>query len=94
LLPEDAGVASHAASLVLSKVMFKKDAVSEGDDVESILVRTESLLQQGDIDAAAREMNTLQGWAKILSKDWLGDVRRVLEVKQALEVSILSPCSL
>jgi mitofilin len=90
LLPEDAGVASHAASLVLSKVMFKKDAVSEGDDVESILVRTESLLQQGDIDAAAREMNTLQGWAKILSKDWLGDVRRVLEVKQALEVSIHS----
>ena len=87
LLPEDAGVASHAASLVLSKVMFKKDAVSEGDDVESILVRTESLLQQGDIDAAAREMNTLQGWAKLLSKDWLGDVRRVLEVKQALEVS-------
>jgi mitofilin len=87
LLPEDAGVASHAASLVLSKVMFKKDAVSEGDDVESILVRTESLLQQGDIDAAAREMNTLQGWAKLLSKDWLSDVRRVLEVKQALEVS-------
>ncbi|CAI7663081.1 unnamed protein product [Penicillium glandicola] len=86
LLPEDAGVASHAASLVLSKVMFKKDALSEGDDVESVLVRTESLLQQGDVDAAAREMNTLQGWAKILSKDWLGDVRKVLEVRQALEV--------
>ncbi|KAJ5788301.1 Small GTPase superfamily Rab type [Penicillium paradoxum] len=86
LLPEDAGVASHAASLVLSKVMFKKDALSEGDDVESVLVRTENLLQQGDIDAAAREMNTLQGWAKILSKDWLGDVRKVLEVRQALEV--------
>ncbi|CAG8929668.1 unnamed protein product [Penicillium salamii] len=86
LLPEDAGVASHAASLVLSKVMFKKDALSEGDDVESVLVRTENLLHQGDVDAAAREMNTLQGWAKILSKDWLGDVRRVLEVKQALEV--------
>lgn len=91
LLPEDAGVASHAASLVLSKVMFKKDALSEGDDVESILVRTESLLQQGDVDAAAREMNTLQGWAKILSKDWLGDVRKVLEVRQALEVSFCSP---
>lgn len=90
LLPEDAGVASHAASLVLSKVMFKKDALSEGDDVESVLVRTENLLQQGDIDAAAREMNTLQGWAKILSKDWLGDVRKVLEVRQALEVSTYS----
>ncbi|EAW10270.1 MICOS complex subunit MIC60 [Aspergillus clavatus NRRL 1] len=86
LLPEDAGIASHAASLVLSKVMFKKDAVAGSDDVESILIRTESLLEEGNIDAAAREMNTLKGWAKILSKDWLGDVRRVLEVKQALEV--------
>lgn len=90
LLPEDAGIASHAASLVLSKVMFKKDGLAEGDDVESILVRTENLLEEGNVDAAAREMNGLQGWAKILSKDWLADVRRVLEVKQALEVSFLS----
>lgn len=88
LLPEDAGVASHAASFVLSKVMFKRDAVADGNDVESVLVRTENLLEEGHVDAAAREMNTLQGWAKILSKDWMGDVRRVLEVKQALEVSI------
>jgi mitofilin len=87
LLPEDAGIASHAASLVLSKVMFKKDGLAEGDDVESILLRTENLLEEGNIDAAAREMNGLQGWAKILSKDWMADVRRVLEVKQALEVS-------
>lgn len=87
LLPEDAGIASHAASLVLSKVMFKKDGLAESDDVESILVRAENLLEEGNVDAAAREMNGLQGWAKILSKDWLADVRRVLEVKQALEVS-------
>ncbi|KAL5359187.1 mitochondrial inner membrane protein-domain-containing protein [Aspergillus floccosus] len=86
LLPEDAGIASHAASLVLSKVMFKKDAVAGSDDVESVLVRTENLLEEGNIDAAAREMNSLKGWAKILSKDWLAEVRRVLEVKQALEL--------
>ncbi|OJJ44627.1 hypothetical protein ASPZODRAFT_120940 [Penicilliopsis zonata CBS 506.65] len=85
LLPEDAGIASHAASFVLSKVMFKKDGLADGDDVESVLLRTESLLEEGNLDAAAREMNALQGWAKILSKDWLADVRRVLEVKQALE---------
>jgi mitofilin len=90
LLPEDAGIASHAASFVLSKVMFKRDAVTDGDDVESVLVRTENLLEEGKLDAAAREMNTLQGWAKILSKDWLADVRRVLEVKQALEVCLHS----
>ncbi|KAI9370315.1 mitochondrial inner membrane protein Mitofilin [Aspergillus egyptiacus] len=86
LLPEDAGIASHAASLVLSKVMFKKDAPANSDDVESILLRTENLLEEGNLDAAAREMNSLKGWAKILSKDWLADVRRALEVKQALEV--------
>lgn len=90
LLPENAGIASHAASVVLSKVMFKKDGLAPGDHVEGVLTRTESLLEEGNLDAAAREMNTLQGWAKILSKDWLGDVRKVLEVKQALEVSLLT----
>ena len=87
LLPEDAGIASHAASLVLSKVMFKKQGRVEGDDVESILTRTESLLEEGNLDEAAREMNTLQGWAKTLSRDWLSEVRKVLEVRQALDVS-------
>ncbi|KAK2836906.1 MICOS complex subunit mic60 [Arthroderma sp. PD_2] len=86
LLPEDAGVASHATSYLMSKVMFKKEASSSGDDVESILTRAEKLLEQGNLDEAAREMNTLRGWSKLLSKDWLADVRRVLEVKQAMEV--------
>jgi len=86
LLPENAGVASHVASLVLSKVMFKKSGLPVGDDVESILTRTEVLLEEGNLDQAAREMNTLTGWSKTLSKDWLGEVRKVLEVQQALDV--------
>jgi mitofilin len=88
LLPEDAGVASHASSWVLSKVMFKKQGLAAGDDVESILTRTQTYLEEGDLDAAAREMNGLQGWAKTLSRDWLSEVRKVLEVQQALEVSL------
>lgn len=88
LLPEDAGVASHASSYVLSKVMFKKQGLAAGDDVESILTRTQTLLEEGDLDAAAREMNGLTGWAKTLSRDWLGEVRKVLEVRQALEVRL------
>lgn len=87
LLPEDAGVASHASSFVLSKVLFKKQGLAAGDDVESILTRTQTFLEEGDLDAAAREMNGLSGWAKTLSRDWLGEVRKVLEVRQALEVS-------
>lgn len=86
LLPEDAGVASHIASLAMSKVLFKKSGLAVGQDVEAVLARTEALLEEGDLDAAAREMNGLQGWAKVLSKDWLGECRRVLEVKQALDV--------
>jgi len=86
LLPEDAGVASHLASLAMSKVLFKKSGLAVGQDVEAVLARTEALLEEGDLDNAAREMNGLQGWAKVLSKDWLGECRRVLEVKQALDV--------
>ncbi|PGH26735.1 hypothetical protein AJ80_01499 [Polytolypa hystricis UAMH7299] len=86
LLPENAGITSHAASYMMSKVKFKKQGSAVGDDVDSILTRTENLLEEGNFDDAAREMNGLQGWARMLSKDWLGDVRRVLEVKQALEI--------
>lgn len=87
LLPEDAGVASHAASFILSKVMFKKQGQPQGSDVESVLTRAESLLEEGYLDNAAREMNTLHGWSAVLAKDWLQDCRKVLEVRQALEVS-------
>ena len=86
LLPEDAGVASHAASYVLSKFLFKKQGMTVGDDVESVLTRTETLLEEGNLDEAAREMNTLDGWAKTLSWDWLSECRRVLEVRQAIDV--------
>ena len=86
LLPEDAGVASHAASYLLSNVLFQKKGMTVGDDVESILTRTETLLEEGNLDDAAREMNGLKGWAKTLSTDWLSECRRVLEVRQALDV--------
>lgn len=89
LLPEDAGVASHAASAVLSRFMFSKrgEGMPEGSDVEAVLTRTEVLLEEGDLDGAAREMNGLHGWAGVLSRDWVQECRRVLETKQALDVS-------
>lgn len=86
LLPEDAGVASHAASWAMSKFLFKKKGMTVGDDVESVLTRTETLLEEGNLDEAAREMNMLDGWAKTLSWDWLSECRRVLEVRQAMDV--------
>jgi mitofilin len=93
LLPEDAGVASHAASAVLSKMMFTKKGergLPNGDDVEATLARTEVLLEEGDLESATREMNGLKGWAGVLSRDWVAETRRVLEVRQAVDVSVLS----
>jgi mitofilin len=91
LLPEDAGVASHAASAVLSKMMFTKKGergLPNGDDVEATLARTEVLLEEGDLESATREMNGLKGWAGVLSRDWVAETRRVLEVRQAVDVSV------
>ena len=90
LLPEDAGVASHAASALLSRLLFAKKAdrgLPAGEDVEATLARTEVLLEEGDLESAAREMNGLVGWAGVLSRDWVAECRRVLEVRQAVEVS-------
>ena len=87
LLPEDAGVAGHASSWLLSKILFKKSGLAIGEDVESILTRTETFLEEGDLDNAAREMNQLHGWARALARDWLREARLLLEVKQAIEVN-------
>lgn len=90
LLPENAGLTSHFASILLSKVMFRNvpnDPTRIGQDVESVLTRTASLLEEGNLDEAAREVTSLSGWAKVLSQDWLADLRRVLEVRQAINVS-------
>ncbi|KAI9783584.1 MAG: Formation of crista junctions protein 1 [Peltula sp. TS41687] len=86
LVPEHAGAASHAASVLLSKLLFRKQGIAMGDDVESVLARAETFLEEGNLDQAAREMNGLTGWAKTLSGDWLAEVRKVLEVQQALDV--------
>ena len=108
LLPTDAGIASHAASWALSKVLFKNTGATPSDtprsstvaekgvpqdgsssnavDAEGTLGRAERMLEEGDLDGAAREVNTLEGWAGVLSGDWVAECRRVLETRQAVEV--------
>ncbi|RUS28995.1 mitochondrial inner membrane protein-domain-containing protein, partial [Jimgerdemannia flammicorona] len=86
LVPEDGGFMSHFLSVLLSKVMFRKHGLVPGNDVEAICARTEWYLHENDLDAAAREINQLQGWPKKLARDWIEEARKHLEVKQALEV--------
>lgn len=86
LLPEGAGVAGHASSWLLSKVMFRKRGMVPGDDAEAVLARTEAYLEANDLDSATREMNSLTGWAHIISSDWLKMARRYLELQQSIEL--------
>lgn len=86
LLPEGAGVAGHATSWLLSKVMFRKRGMVPGSDVEAVLARTEAHLEANDLDSATREMNSLTGWAHIISADWLRMARRYLELQQSVDL--------
>jgi MICOS complex subunit MIC60 len=86
LLPEDAGVGGHAASWVLSKFMFRQRGYVKGDDVDSRLARVEALLEGGQLEDATREVNSFEGWGRELSRDWLRDARKRLEVCQAIDV--------
>jgi mitofilin len=89
LLPPDAGVAGHAASWVLSKLMFRQKGYVKGDDVDSRLARVETLLEGGQLEDATREVNSFAGWGRELSRDWLRDARKRLEVVQAIDVTPL-----
>ncbi|KAJ3564403.1 hypothetical protein NP233_g8316 [Leucocoprinus birnbaumii] len=83
---ENAGVLSYLASRALSGLRFKRHGLVSGDDVLSVLARAEYYLNEKDLDSAARELNQLQGPAKVLLHDWLEAARKRLEVQQALEV--------
>ncbi|KAG1490533.1 hypothetical protein G6F54_010652 [Rhizopus delemar] len=87
LVPEDGGFGSHIVSMLMSWLLFKKSGLVDGDDVESILARTEYYLKRDDLEYATRQLNQLVGWPKKLAADWIQSARRHLEVKQALEVA-------
>ncbi|KAJ1978659.1 hypothetical protein H4R35_001811 [Dimargaris xerosporica] len=86
LVPEDGGMLSHVMAWALSKVMFAKQGLVAGQDVEAILSRTEHYLQQADLDSATRELNQLTGWSKRVSQGWVEAARQHLTLKQALQV--------
>ncbi|KAJ1969815.1 hypothetical protein H4R34_006127, partial [Dimargaris verticillata] len=86
LVPEDGGMLSHVMAWTLSKIMFAKQGLVAGQDVEATLSRAEHYLQQADLDSATRELNQLSGWSKQVSQDWVEAARQHLTLKQALLV--------
>lgn len=90
LMPDHGGFLSYATSAILSPLLFTRTGPTEGDDVMSVLSRAQHFLDLKDVGSAAREINQLKGWPKILARDWLEACRRHCEVKQALKVSFIS----
>ncbi|KAI9302347.1 mitochondrial inner membrane protein-domain-containing protein [Cunninghamella echinulata] len=89
LIPEgeNGSMVSHIISIILSKFLFPKHGLVEGDDIEARLARAKYYLHHDhDLESATREINQLKGWPKHLAADWLDAARRHLEIKQALEV--------
>ncbi|KAI7874756.1 hypothetical protein K492DRAFT_211360 [Lichtheimia hyalospora FSU 10163] len=87
LVPEDGGFGSHIISMVMAKLMFRKQGLVQGNDIEAVLARSGYYLKNGDLENAARELNQLTGWPKRLACDWIEAARRHLEIKQALQVA-------
>ncbi|KAJ2160945.1 MICOS complex subunit mic60 [Coemansia sp. RSA 552] len=87
LVPDNGSFGSQVLSAALSKVMFEKEGMVEGEDVESVLARSAHYLTRHDLDLAARELNQLTGWPRRLADDWIKAARARLEVEQALSVA-------
>ena len=87
LVPEQSSVMSHLMSSTISPLLFQKKGFPEGDDVPSVLARSQFYLERRDLDGAAREINQLKGWPKILVEDWLIAARRRLEIEQHVQVA-------
>jgi mitofilin len=81
LLPPNAGIAGHVGSIIFSKLLWKKEGNPVGNDVESIIARTECALTEGRIVDAVQEINQLKGWPKKLAQDWLDEGRKKSEVE-------------
>ncbi|EGV61736.1 hypothetical protein CANTEDRAFT_131238 [Yamadazyma tenuis ATCC 10573] len=82
LLPPNAGLLGHLASMVFSKLLLPvKGNKPDGKDIESVIGRIESALTRGDLDVAVEEAANLKGWPRKLADDWVKDGRKRLEVQ-------------
>lgn len=86
LVPPNAGILGHFGSLVLSKLLWKKEGSPEGEDVEAVLSRANTALSEGRITDAVVEVNSLKGWPKKLAGDWLAEGRKRSEIEFLIDL--------
>ncbi|KAI9228186.1 MAG: mitochondrial inner membrane protein Mitofilin [Piptocephalis tieghemiana] len=94
LVPENGGFFAHLVSRVLSPLLLLTSSTGDGkgrNDPETILARAEEYMlpvngNGVDVEMAARELNQLDGWHRQIARDWIEEVRKWAEMRQALEV--------
>lgn len=87
LLPPNAGLLGHFASIVFSKLLLPvKGSRPEGKDIESVIGRIESNLSRGELDLAVEEAANLKGWPRKLADDWVKEGRKRLEVQFLIDI--------
>ncbi|KAK6199159.1 mitochondrial inner membrane protein [Scheffersomyces amazonensis] len=82
LLPPNAGLLGHLASIIFSKLLLPvKGNKPDGKDIESVIARVENSLIKGDLDIAVEEVTNLKGWSRKLADDWVIEGRKRLEAE-------------
>lgn len=82
LLPPNAGLLGHLASIFFSKLLMPvKGAKPDGRDIESVIGRVQQSLSRGELDTAVEEVANLKGWTRQLADDWVREGRKRLEAE-------------
>jgi len=58
----------------------------KGSKTDAVLARAEEHVQRGDIEAASRELATLEGLSSEVTRDWLHDAQMRIRVQLAVDV--------
>lgn len=82
----DGGIASYVLAGIAAYAPFVIGGARTPTD--EVIERAEKHLRDGDVEGAAREVNQLQGWAKVAAKDWLEAARGKVKANYVLDVSI------
>lgn len=87
LLPPNAGLLGHLASLVFSKLLIPVSGNKpEGKDIESVIARVEDSLARDHLDEAVEDAANLKGWTRKLADDWVVEGRKRLEIEFLIDV--------
>ena len=85
LVPDNAGPFSYIIAQVFSILLLHKRSPIPGTTGDCVLSRAAHHINHGDLDSAAREINQLKGWTKVLARDWLEASRCHLTLNQAID---------